>query len=364
MKATTKFIQLNEDLKLESGKVLKQPVVAYQTYGVLNDKKNNVILVCHALSGDAHAAFECVETKNKMGWWDGAIGPDKAIDTDQFFIISMNCLGSCKGTTGPLSQNPETNKQYGLDFPVITIKDMVALQKKACDMLGINSLFCAIGPSMGGMQVLEWAINYPNFVDKIVCIATTSKLSPQALSFGAVGRHSIVNDPDWNKGCYSEHISLKGLAIARMIGHITYLSELSLKKKFGRKLQESDQYTYSFDTEFQIESYLKYQGEKFVKRFDANSYLYLSKAMSYFDLEKTYGSLQKALKNITAKALILSISSDWLYPTKQNKEIAQTMIKLNKEVSFCEIESDYGHDSFLVEVEKFANYIRPFLGGP
>ena len=362
MKSKTNYITLNKALSLESGSVLNNVQIAYQTYGTLNSSADNVIFVCHALSGDAHLAFESDEEAGKLGWWDEMVGPGKGIDTNKFFVICSNTIGSCLGSTGPQSINPATNKPYGLSFPIITIKDMVQAQKLLCDQLGVNQLHSVVGASMGGMQALQWSIDYPAFVKQCTLVATASKLSPQSMAFAAVGRHSIKSDSNWQQGSYSaDKLPEIGLGIARMIGHITYLSEESITRKFGRKLQEKSDYEYSFDTEFQIESYLQYQGDKFVKRFDANSYLYLSKALSYFDLDKSYGSLEKALEKITAEVLILSISSDWLYPTSQSKDIAHILMRQNKRVSFCEVDSEYGHDSFLIEVDKFASIIKPFL---
>ena len=278
------------------------------------------------------------------------IGPGKPIDTDQFFVISSNVLGSCYGSTGPISTNPETQGPYHLSFPVITIEDMVNAQAKLIDYLDITTLFAVIGGSMGGMQTLQWSISHPNRVKKAIVIAAAAQLGPQSLAFNTVGREAVLTDP--------KH----GLSIARMIGHITYRSDESIGTKFGRKLQENADYGYAFSTEFEIESYLKYQGEKFVNRFDANTYLYLSKAMSYFDLIKTYGSLESAFSPCTAQFLIMSISSDWLYPSKQSRELAKSLIKLNKTVSYCEIDSPHGHDSFLMESDQLSTMIRCFLG--
>ena len=362
MKNKTYKLKLDKKLLLESGESLSDVQIAYQTYGVLNKNADNAILVCHALSGDAHLAFEHEKDKTKLGWWNDMVGPGKGIDTNKFFVICSNTIGSCLGSTGPQSINPKTDKEYGLSFPIITIKDMVNAQKKLCEHLNISQLHAVIGPSMGGMQAIQWAIEYPSYVKRCTLVATASKLSPQSMAFAAVGRHSIKTDKNWNQGNYEkENLPETGLGIARMIGHITYLSEESITRKFGRKLQEKKDYEYSFDTEFQIESYLQYQGKKFVKRFDANSYLYLSKALSYFDLDKSYGSLEKALKKIKSETLIISITSDWLYPTEQSKEIAHMLMKQNKQVSFCEVDSPYGHDSFLIEVEKFSKVIKPFL---
>lgn len=363
MISESQFFTSTTPLTLDSGEQLDTFTIAYETYGTLNEDKSNVIIICHALSGDAHAAFGRKDDPKKVGWWDGLIGPDKAIDTNTYFVIATNTIGSCLGSSGPTSINPKTQKPYALSFPVITIKDMVRAQHALITHLNIDRIKHVIGGSMGGMQAIEWAISYPKMVFSCVAIATTSKLSPQALAFGAVGRNAIISDPSWHKGNYSDHDTRpeKGLSIARMIGHITYLSEESMSQKFGRRLQKKDDYNYNFNAEFQVESYLQHQGDKFVNRFDANSYLYLSKAMSYFDLEKDYGSLENAFKVTLSKFLILSISSDWIYPASQSKEIAKTLMKFNRDVTYCEIDSPYGHDAFLIEIEKFSQVIKPYL---
>lgn len=354
MKPTWILFTCKDPLPLESGASLPFFELAYETYGTLNKKRDNAILICHALSGDSHVA--------KGGWWGDLVGPKKAIDTLKYFVICSNTLGSCYGSTGPTSVDPATQKPYGLNFPVITIKDMVAAQVKLCEYLDVHFLKAVIGGSMGGMQALEWSISYPSQVKSCIVIATAPTLSPQAVAFGAVGRHAITSDTDWNTGDYYESKQPeKGLAIARMIGHITYLSEESMSKKFGRRLQKKTDYGYDFDTDFEIESYLKHQGKKFVGRFDANSYLYLSKAMSYFDLEKSYKSLGAAFKNTHASFLVMSISSDMLYPAEQNKKVVHTLMRLNKKVSYAEIDSPYGHDAFLIEQEKLGALMAPFL---
>ena len=304
----------------------------------------------------------CSSDLNSTGWWDNLIGPGKAIDTNTYYVICTNAIGSCMGSTGPNSIDPKTGKQFGLDFPIITIGDMVNVQKAFLDAIGIQKLKAVIGGSMGGMQALEWSILYPEMMDQSIVIATTSKLSPQALAFGSVGRNAISSDPNWQNGhYYDKTVPHKGLSIARMIGHITYLSEESMSKKFGRRLQEKSEYGYNFQNDFQIESYLQYQGDKFVDRFDANAYLYLSKAMSYFDLEKKYGSLKEAFQSAKSQFLIISISSDWLYPSKQNKEIVKTLMNLDKKVTFSEIQSPFGHDGFLLETETLTQIIKPYL---
>ena len=348
----------SDSLDLEGGQTLGPLEIAYESWGTLNADKSNAILVCHALTGDAHAG----DNDDKPGWWGNFIGPNKPLDTNKYYVLCSNVLGGCKGSTGPASINPETGVAYGLSFPVVTIPDMVKAQKKWIESLGITRLQMVIGGSMGGMQALEWAIQYPEAIKSCVPIASTSYLSPQALAFDAVGRHAIVKDPNWSQGAYYTHASPEsGLSIARMIGHITYLSEESMTLKFGRKLQKKQEYGYDFSTDFEVESYLKYQGDKFVTRFDANSYLYLTKAISYFDLEKKYGSLEAAFKRVTASFLVVSISSDWLYLPKQSKEIVKTLMKLNKEVTYCNLNSAFGHDAFLIDNPELSELVKRFL---
>ena len=361
----TQFITLCEDspLILESGQPLGAITIAYETYGTLNTDKNNVVWICHALSGDAHAAFESTDSPHETGWWDKLIGPGKAIDTTRYFVVCSNVLGGCKGSTGPSSINPLTGKPYGLDFPVITIGDMVHAQFLLFQKLGLKQLKMVIGGSMGGMQALEWSILYPSIVKNCVVIASSGGLSPQAIAFDAVGRNAIIQDPKWRDGHYSKEAPPQyGLAIARMIGHITYLSEEAMALKFGRKLQKKEDYGYDFSTDFQVESYLRHQGDKFVHRFDANSYLYLTKAISYFDLGKKYGSLEKAFEHVNAKYLVISISSDWLYPPKQSKNIVKSLMRLNKDVTYFTIDSPYGHDAFLMDCDPLTQSVRLFLG--
>lgn len=349
-------------LELECGRRLGAVTIAYETYGELNKDKSNAILVIHALTGDAHAAGRHHPSDRKPGWWDNMIGPNKAFDTDRYFVICANCIGGCKGSTGPSSINPETGKPYGLDFPMVTIGDMVQAQKELIDRLGIDQLACVVGGSMGGMQVLQWATTYPDRMRLVIPIATTARLSPQAIAFDAVGRHAIMADPNWNNGnYYGGQIPSRGLGIARMIGHITYLSDASMHAKFGRDLQDKVTPDYDFVTEFQVESYLNYQGDEFVKRFDANSYLYLSKAMDYFDLSQPSGDLREALSRVRAAALVISFSSDWLFPSYMSKEIVSALRRNNVDVSYAEIQSDYGHDAFLLEVETLSRLITNFL---
>lgn len=348
------------EMVMERGDRLARADVAYETYGRLNKEKSNAILVCHALSGDAHAAG-WHKGSEKPGWWDIAIGPGKALDTDKYFVICSNVLGGCKGTTGPSSTNPDTGKPYGLDFPIITVKDIVDVQKMLIDHLGIPKLFAVIGGSFGGMQVLQWAVSYPEMVRLAVPIATSAYSSPQQIAFNEVGRRAITSDPDWNDGnYYGRTAPARGLSLARMIGHITYLSDESMHQKFGRRLQDKSEYSFNFDLDFQVESYLQYHGNAFVKRFDANSYLYITKAIDYFDLAKD-GTLAEAFRDVKAKFLVLSISSDWLYPSYQSKEIVEALTANDIDVRYCEIRSNYGHDAFLLESGQMNYNIGNFL---
>lgn len=358
----TKYFTIRDKILLESQEHFGPIQVAYETYGTLNDTKDNAILLLHALTGDAHAAGYHSMDDKKPGWWDDMVGPGKAFDTNKFFVISSNMLGGCSGTTGPCSINPETGKPYGLDFPVITIEDAVKVQKKLVDYLGVKKLIAA-GGSMGGMQALEWSIAYPDMVEDVIIIATTSRLSAQGIAFNAVGRNAILSDPDFNNGNYYDQPKQpeRGLAIARMIGHITYLCEESMHNKFGRKFQFSDKPNFDFNIDFQVESYLEHQGRTFVDRFDANSYLYITKAVDYFDLSKKHGSLKQAFEKTNARFLVISFTSDWLFPTSQSKEIVQALIQAGRDVSFCEIESPCGHDAFLLEFETQTKIVKSFL---
>lgn len=358
----TQFLEVKEPLQLVSGKILPEYTIAYETYGELNEEKDNALLVLHALTGDAHAAGKRSADDKKFGWWNDMIGSGKAFDTDKYFVISSNMLGGCSGTTGPCSINPETNKPYGLDFPVITIEDAVKVQKKLVDFLGVKKVIVA-GGSMGGMQALEWAVNYPEMVSACIVIASTSKLSAQSIAFNAIGRNAILSDPNFNNGNYygSEKQPERGLAIARMVGHVTYLCEDAMQNKFARRFQDKDKPDFDFNVDFQVESYLEHQGQTFVERFDANSYLYITKAVDLYDTAQKYGSLEAAFKNTNAKFLIMSFTSDWLFPTAQSKEIVDALVKANKDVSFCEIQSPCGHDAFLLEFETQTKIVKSFL---
>ncbi|MDH7594354.1 MAG: homoserine O-acetyltransferase [Methanomicrobiales archaeon] len=357
---TTEYYHHPAPLELDSGVTLPALVIAYETYGKLNREKSNAILICHALSGDAHAAgFH--EGDQKPGWWDTLIGPGKAFDTDRYFVICSNVIGGCKGSTGPSSINPATGTPYGITFPVITIRDMVNAQALLIDHLGISRLFAVAGGSMGGMQVLQWALSFPDRVEKAIVIASTAYSTPQQIAFNAVGRKAIISDPDWQQGdYYGRALPAHGLALARMIGHITYLSDASMHARFGRALQDRDRVGFDFSTEFQVESYLHHQGDTFTRRFDANSYLYITKAIDYFDLVQG-GSLAEGLSGVKASFLVISVSSDWLYPPYQSQEIVTALTANEREVHYCEISSNYGHDAFLLESGQLTYLIRRFL---
>ncbi|WP_298498530.1 homoserine O-acetyltransferase [uncultured Methanobrevibacter sp.] len=357
----TKYLKIDEPIELDSGESLDNVTVAYETYGELNKEKSNAILICHALTGDAHAAG-WHEGDKKPGWWEIVIGPGKAIDSEKYFIICSNVLGGCKGTTGPSSINPKTGMEYGMDFPVITIKDMVKVQKKLIDSFGINQLYAIIGGSMGGMQVLQWMVTYPKMMKKAISIATSAMSYPQQIAFNAVGRQAIFSDPNWNNGNYYETGKKpeNGLSLARMIAHITYLSDESMDIKFGRGLQDKDEISYDFTIDFQVESYLRHQGRTFVKRFDANSYLYITKAVDLFDLSVN-NSLSDGFNDVESKVEVISVDSDWLYPTEQNKEILTALNANDVEVSYSEIKSNYGHDAFLLEKGQLNFIFSKFL---
>ena len=358
------FAEPPNEMVLESGAKLGPITIAYETLGKLAADKQNVILVSHALTGDAHVAGYHHENDLKPGWWDLMVGPGKGIDTDKYFVICANILGSCMGTTGPGSVNPRTGRPFGLDFPIVTIGDMVRAQKALLDHLGITRLLGVIGGSIGGMQVLEWCIRYPDMVTAAIPLATTTRHSALAIAFNEVARQSIMADPKWNQGNYydGDRPDL-GLAIARMIGHITYLSDESMRHKFGRRLQDKADFSFNFDADFQVESYLRYQGKKFVERFDANSFLYITKAADYFDLEKQHGanSAMAAFSKTKASFLVVSFTSDWLYPTYQSRAMVQAMKKNGLDVSFCEIEAQWGHDAFLLANERLTALVKGFL---
>jgi len=354
----------DEPFCLESGESLSPVTLAYETYGALNVDRSNAILICHALSGSAHAAGFLDDDPDKLGWWEDTIGPGKAFDTDRFFVICSNVIGSCYGSTGPASINPATGVPYGLHFPVVTVGDMVRAQVKLIDHLGIDKLLCVAGGSMGGMQVLEWAAHHPQRLHSAIPIATTAHHSPMLIAFSEVGRQAIYADPAWNHGAYYDQPQKPdaGLAVARMVGHITYLSEESMQIKFGRRLQGLEKYGYEFDTEFEVESYLKYNGHKFTQRFDANSYLYVTKAMDYFDLTQPTGSLAAAFADSThVKFLVISFTSDWLYPSYHSKQLVSALTAAGVDVTYLDVKSSWGHDAFLLEVDTMTNLLGSFL---
>jgi homoserine O-acetyltransferase len=359
---TIRVVEPENPLQLECGKKLAPIDVAYETYGRLNEAGDNVILICHALSGNAHVASINSPGDDKPGWWDVMVGPGKGIDTNKYFVVCSNFLGGCSGTTGPSSINPASGKPYGLEFPIITIADMVKVQKLLLDKLGINGLLAVIGGSIGGMQVLQWSIAYPDFVKAAIPIATTTHLGAQSIAFDAVGRNAILADSNFAEGQYTNGNGPdRGLAIARMIGHITYLSEQGMREKFGRELRNSHSYSYDFNSEFAVETYLDHQGQSFVGRFDANSYLYITKAADYFDLVKDYGSLKNAFANTRCRFLVISFSSDWLFTPAQSRSIVNALVARNKDVSFCDIASPYGHDAFLLEPDTLGSFISGFV---
>ena len=388
----TKYLDLPEPVQLDCGRTLHPVRVAYETYGSLSPARDNVILVCHALSGDAHAAglarrppaestrdgFGAADrdggSAKGLGWWDGMIGPGKAFDTDRFFVVATNLLGGCRGTTGPSADNPATGRPYGADFPVITVADMVRTERAFLDQLGIERLAAVAGGSLGGMQALEWAVLYPDQVDAIVPIASTHALQPQGVAWNAIARESIMRDPAWQGGHYygTGRAPEAGMGVGRMVGHVTYLSAEALDEKFGRGLQPSAggaapadiRYTIT-EPEFQVESYLRHQADSFVRRFDANTYLYTSRALTYFDLARQHGgSLKQALAAVRARTLLIAFSSDWLYPPAASQEIADALKGLGKPAEFHVIEAPYGHDCFLLEEARQTPIIRRFLERP
>jgi homoserine O-acetyltransferase len=350
-----------DSLPLDSGATLAPVDVAYETYGELNAAKSNAILIVHALTGDAHAAGVS-HADGKPGWWDNMVGPGKAFDTHKYYVVCSNVLGGCRGTTGPASVDPNTGCPWAMSFPVITIGDMVRLQVKLVDHLGIGRLLAVSGGSMGGMQALEWAAHWPERVVAAIPIATTARHSAQQIAFNEVGRQAIMADPDWAGGnYYGEKPPARGLAVARMVGHITYMSDESMREKFGRRLREKEKYGFDFSIDFEVESYLRYRGSQFVNRFDANSYLYITKAMDYFDLANGTGSLAEAFSKGTARFLVVSFTSDWLYPSYQSVEVVQALRSRNRDVAYVELPSNYGHDAFLVDVGEQTEVVRGFL---
>lgn len=379
----TRLVDLPGELPLDCGRTLPSVRIAYETYGTLSPGRDNAILVCHALSGDAHAAGWSAEavaqsavdgigaeerglSRQGLGWWDNMIGPGKAFDTDRYFVISSNIIGSCRGSTGPASLDPATGAPYALNFPVITVADMVRAQRALLDVLGIETLLAAAGGSLGGMQALQWALAYPDSVRGCISTASTARLGTQGIAWNAIARNAIMADPDWQGGFYygTGREPLAGISIARMVGHVTYLSAQSMEEKFDRRLQDRDDYSYTVDQpDFAVESYLRHQAAQFSRRFDANSYLYLSRALTYFDLARSFGngSLLAAMSRAHASFLLLSFSSDWIYPPADSQALYEALGENGKDVRNLVISSSYGHDSFLLEAERQAPPIAEFL---
>ncbi|WP_459925768.1 homoserine O-acetyltransferase MetX [Desulfatiferula olefinivorans] len=360
------FGDAENGLLLESGRRFGPVTLAYETHGTLNAEKSNAVLICHALTGDSHVAGRYTKADGKPGWWDTMVGPGKGIDTDRYFVICSNILGGCMGSSGPSSIDPSTGEPYGTTFPLVTIGDMVRAQEKLVSHLCIDRLHAVVGGSLGGMQALTWSHHYPDRVGGVVVLASTLRHSALAIAFNEVARQAIVGDPNWNRGFYysGDKPSL-GLSVARMIGHITYLSDASMRQKFGRRLQDKEDFSFDFDTDFQVESYLRYQGAKFVERFDANSLLYITKAADYFDLSR-YDDAPEVLERLRiagTKFLVASYTSDWLYPTYQSRDIVRVLKRNGLDVSFCEIEADCGHDAFLLPNERLSGMTAGFLAG-
>lgn len=369
--------QFDEPLTLRSGKVLPAYELVVETYGELNQQKSNAVLICHALSGDHHAAGYHAEDDEKPGWWDACIGPGKAIDTNLFHVVSLNNLGGCAGSTGPASINPETNKYYGPDFPVVTVRDWVNSQVRLMDRLGIEKWAAVAGGSLGGMQVLRWAISYPERVGHAIAIAAAPKLSAQNIAFNEVARHSITSDQNFHDGHYLEHGTYpkQGLMLARMVGHITYLSDNAMRAKFGKTVTDFESegnnfgrdlrtgtLSFGFNVDFQVESYLHYQGERFSENFDANTYLLMTKALDYFDPSVDYeGDLSKAFANSSCKFVLMSFSTDWRFPPERSREIVNALLKSGREVTYLEIEADQGHDAFLLPIPRYVDAFSSYL---
>jgi len=348
-------------LHLDCGRVLKNVTIRYETYGKLSEKKDNAILVEHALTGTAHLAGRNSPDDKKPGWWDDVVGKGRPFDTDKYFIVCSNIIGGCSGSTGPRCIDPDTGKRYNMDFPVITIGDMVRAQKALMEHLGISKWLAVAGGSMGGMLTLQWAVDYPDLMHGIMAVATSPRNSPQNIAFNWVGREAIMTDPGFLDGNF-EHQPDRGLATARMLAHITYLSDESMRKKFGRRLQDSTKYSFEFDKDFAVESYMEHQGMRFVERFDANSYLYITRAIDYFDIsDNCGGDLTKALEPVKCPFLVVSFSSDWLFPAYQSRELVHSLLKNGNDVTYCNIESSYGHDAFLLETEALGSLMQNFL---
>ena len=361
-------IRFAEPLPLQSGASIENYDLVVETYGKLNAKASNAILICHALNASHHVAGINPNDPSDIGWWDNMVGPNKPIDTNQFFVIGVNNLGSCFGSTGPMSLNPETNKPYGADFPVVTVEDWVNTQARLADKLGIRRFAAVMGGSLGGMQAMAWAIQFPKRIAHCIVIASTPKLSAQNIAFNEVARNAILSDPDFHGGNYYAHgvVPKSGLRLARMVGHITYLSDDDMAEKFGRELQRpagaSDEYRFSFDVEFEVESYLRYQGDKFSSYFDANTYLLITRALDYFDPARRHGgSLSRALADVQAQFLIVSFSTDWRFPPNRSREIVEALLSNKREVSYAEIDAPHGHDAFLLDDARYHNLVRAYF---
>jgi len=354
-----------EPLHLECGKTLDEYDIAFETYGELNASGNNAVLICHALSGDQHAAGYLSKNDNKPGWWESCIGPDKPIDTRQFFVVSINNLGGCKGSSGPNTKKPGTNQYWGPDFPIVTVKDWVNCQQRFMQTLEIKQWAAIIGGSLGGMQVMQWAIDYPDLLDYAIVIAAAPKLSAQNIAFNEVARQAILSDPEFHNGHYLEQKSIprRGLMLARMLGHITYLSDDSMREKFGRELREG-KLNFGFDVDFQVESYLRYQGQSFVDRFDANTYLLMTKTLDYFDPAREFNDdLVAAMSKASAKFLVLSFTSDWRFAPERSREIVKALLGAKKQVSYIEIEAQHGHDAFLIPIPHYMAVFNNYMQG-
>lgn len=356
----------DEPFTFDCGRTIPGFTLRYETYGRLNGTGDNAVLVCHALSGDHHCAGFHSLSDRKTGWWNNLIGPGKALDTNKYFVLCCNVIGGCQGSTGPLSTDPETGKPYGINFPIVSIRDMVRAQERWLRALGVTQLHGVVGGSMGGMQVLEWGITFPGFVRKLLAMATTARESAQAIAFNEVGRQAILQDPDWQDGNYAAGEGPRvGLAIARMMAHITYLSDASMARKFGRRTvaerADAPDPENAFDVQFEVESYLRYQGKSFTNRFDANSYLYITRALDQFDLAERAGSLEAAFAPVEADAMVVGFTSDWLFPMDQNRSIVTALLRAGKQASYAELETDLGHDSFLLESPQLYDLVRDFL---
>jgi homoserine O-acetyltransferase len=346
----------------ENGREIKSLTLRYETYGRLNAAKDNAILICHALSGDHHCAGIHSIRDAKPGWWNNLIGPGKPVDTDKWFVVCSNCLGGCVGSTGPSSLNPETGKPYNMDFPLLTVRDMVRAQRRLLDHLGVTRLYAIIGGSMGGMQALQWMIDYPGYIDRVLALATTGRHSAQAIAFNEVGRCAIMQDPGWNNGAYEQGKGPNvGLSVARMMAHITYLSDQSMEEKFGRSRTDSSDGANPFGAEFEVERYLHHQGQSFINRFDANTYLYFTKALDRFDLYAPTGRMEDTFANVTSRVLTVGFTSDWLYPPEQNRDLVHALLRAGKNATYAQLDMKLGHDSFLVHAPELYRLVSGYL---